>query len=359
MHQLTLTDKIKNKHLDSYYDAIHDALDFLSRGGVLKYGRNEFRESADSDCVRGLFRLLLSYNETRDQSILVAPPDSHWRLINDFKRYVSVHKWQETASPLRECLHVITWLFSYDRFRGGAGLHFDAKTGRVKGFDSGWSPLKYIQLLGVRYCPYCNAESVYAVKDLNLNARSALDHYFPQSRYPYLAISLCNLVPSCTRCNTDIKKSRELDFNIHAHPFAESMHDGAVFECKPMNVAVALRPEDVCSEEDFQLSLEERLTTGDRVLSTRAVKLGEFFKIKTIYNLLFKREALKAIYRCRIMGSSYYEYVRERLSKNLTDAQIRALFTDAVEDKESINEVRLSKLALDMQEWVDNSTSGT
>lgn len=355
MYKLELNKEIKHRHLESYYDAIHDSLEYLANGGVLKYGHNVFKLSQESYCVRGLFRLLLSYNKSREESILISSPNYHWQLIKEFERYVSVHKWRRKDSPLEECLRVITWIFSYDRFKNGVGLKFDAEVGKAKGFASNWSPMEYIKALDVRYCPYCNAESIYAIKDLQLNARSALDHYFPKSQYPYLAISLCNLIPSCTRCNTDIKKDRELDYGVHLHPFVESFHNGARFMYIPMNQSVALRPEDVQNADDFELEVNERANKAGRDECKRAKALGNFFKLGTVYNLLFKPEALRAIYRCRVMGSQYFDMVRETLHENLNDSQIRALFAEEVADEKEINKVRLSKLVLDTEEWVQES----
>jgi hypothetical protein len=42
------------------------------------------------------------------------------------------------------------------------------------------------------------------------------------------------------------------------------------------------------------------------------------------------------------------------LKANLTDAQIKMMFCDLVDDPSKINRVRLSKLALDMHQMVDD-----
>lgn len=354
MYKLELTEDAKRRHLDRYFDAIHDAIEHLSKGGALRYGRSVFKLAETSNCVRGLFRLMLSYNATRNDTILVSLPERHWQLIKDIERYVIAHKWTLETSPFKEFMHLMTWMFNYDRFKGGAGLVFDAAKGVIKGKGGcNWAPMDYIKFLNVRYCPYCNAESVYAIKKSKLTARSALDHYFPQSMYPYLAISLCNLVPSCTRCNTDIKGSRELDYNLHLHPFAESFHDGAVFEYLPLRATVGFRPESVKCEDDFDLDIKARAELRNTSQGKKALALGKFFNVDTVYNLLFKPEALKAIYRCRLMGSRYFEMLRAFLKDNLSEAQIRLLFADEVPDSSEINKTRLSKLVIDTQEWLD------
>lgn len=54
--------------------------------------------------------------------------------------------------------------------------------------------------LCVKVCPYCNrvyTTTLYGKK----RVRPDFDHFYPQSRYPYFAVSLFNLIPSCNVCN--------------------------------------------------------------------------------------------------------------------------------------------------------------
>lgn len=54
--------------------------------------------------------------------------------------------------------------------------------------------------LEVRVCPYCNR--MYTTTLLGENKiRPDFDHFYPKSKYPYLAVNLFNLIPSCSICN--------------------------------------------------------------------------------------------------------------------------------------------------------------
>ena len=53
--------------------------------------------------------------------------------------------------------------------------------------------------LNVRVCPYCNRQYTFTLN--NQSVRPQFDHYYPKTKYPYLAISLFNLIPSCNICN--------------------------------------------------------------------------------------------------------------------------------------------------------------
>lgn len=81
-------------------------------------------------------------------------------------------------------------------------------------------------------CPYCNATYLYQLRkrkatggeDKNDYFANQLDHYYPKGKYPYLAMSIFNLIPSCPTCN-HIKGSKE----NHLHPYTEEMGDNAKF----------------------------------------------------------------------------------------------------------------------------------
>lgn len=62
---------------------------------------------------------------------------------------------------------------------------------------------QWAEKLGVTVCPYCNRSYIFTVKKdaRNGKARPQYDHFFPKSIYPYRALSMYNLIPSCAVCN--------------------------------------------------------------------------------------------------------------------------------------------------------------
>ena len=53
--------------------------------------------------------------------------------------------------------------------------------------------------LGIKVCPYCNRSYIHTLK--HHGVRPQYDHFFSKIKYPYLAVSLYNLIPSCSICN--------------------------------------------------------------------------------------------------------------------------------------------------------------
>jgi len=59
--------------------------------------------------------------------------------------------------------------------------------------------LQFLNLLNIDTCVYCNRN--YTTQISKDRARAELDHWFPKSDYPILALSFYNLIPSCHSCN--------------------------------------------------------------------------------------------------------------------------------------------------------------
>lgn len=77
-------------------------------------------------------------------------------------------------------------------------------------------------------CSYCNRlyTSTVITSAKKLVTRPTLDHWFPKSEYPLLAISFYNLVPSCYSCNSSVKGSANLSLATHIHPYIDATQTG-------------------------------------------------------------------------------------------------------------------------------------
>ncbi|GFZ76009.1 hypothetical protein GCM10011531_00770 [Aquaticitalea lipolytica] len=87
--------------------------------------------------------------------------------------------------------------------------------------------------LNIKTCPYCNAQNtILTNKQFGKQiAKFQFDHFFPKSEYPYLSLSLYNLIPSCANCNST-KSSKHLNLDKHYHPYVMNLADLAKFKLK-------------------------------------------------------------------------------------------------------------------------------
>ena len=82
----------------------------------------------------------------------------------------------------------------------------------------------------VNVCPYCNRSYItrYEYKQSD-KSTADIDHFYSKSRFPFLSLSLYNLVPSCQICNSRIKGSRDFFSEPHLNPYHDEFGDTVRF----------------------------------------------------------------------------------------------------------------------------------
>lgn len=73
--------------------------------------------------------------------------------------------------------------------------------------------------LNIKVCPYCNRQYTFTIDEDEIKTRPQFDHFYPKSKYPILAISFYNLVPSCSICNL-LKKENDININPYVEGFS-------------------------------------------------------------------------------------------------------------------------------------------
>lgn len=86
-----------------------------------------------------------------------------------------------------------------------------------------------VSLSGLSICPFCNEEKIRIVEGNVKKFRPALDHFYAESKYPYLAVTVSNLIPSGGRCNTAFKAATDM-FDGYMNPLISGMNDVQVFD---------------------------------------------------------------------------------------------------------------------------------
>lgn len=85
---------------------------------------------------------------------------------------------------------------------------------------------KIVQALGIRVCPYCNRNYILSFKNKSGPQLTAqLDHFYNKSTYPFLAVSIFNLIPSCPTCNVR-KHAKDKDI---LNPYLDCFDENATF----------------------------------------------------------------------------------------------------------------------------------
>jgi HNH endonuclease len=151
----------------------------------------------------------------RLKSILLALPNEFATIIQEFDKYlakkrITLHNFSQKKSVLSEFRSILENIFAYKSL-----------------VDNNWLGKK----LNIKVCPYCNNQYTQTLEkeDGTNKVQFQLDHFYPKSIYPYLAISFYNLIPSCANCNL-AKSNHETFSKPLVHPYEESFHHLAKFQ---------------------------------------------------------------------------------------------------------------------------------
>ncbi len=202
----------------------------------------------------------------------------------------------------------------------------------------------FIKSLDIKVCPYCNRNYIFNFNKNNKEEATAqLDHFFDKKSYPYLAVSMYNLVPSCSTCNQR-KSSKEEDI---FYPYLESFNDSAKFKYKGIMSITKDEKTDFLDSKRVEFELE---AIKDK---EKVEKHIEVFNLKNVYKehkdivseLLQKRE----IYSDSYIDDLVKQY-EGTLFKNREDL-LRLITCGYMEDKD-LDKRPLSKLIKDISQEI-------
>ena len=145
-------------------------------------------------------------------------------------------------------------LFSYDKFPNHTGE---------------WNRHKLLSLMEIEVCPYCQRNYISSFEENDDKRTTAdLDHFYPKSLYPFLALSLYNFIPSCQICNSRFKGTKDTYNSVY--PYEESFDDlGAKFKTSKEIIY------EILGEKDANFFVEidyKNLKNKDREKAEKSIK---------------------------------------------------------------------------------------
>lgn len=87
----------------------------------------------------------------------------------------------------------------------------------------------------------------------NTHNHFTLDHVLPQSKYPYLALCLYNLVPSCYSCNSKFKKAINFSINDDLKYIVPTSEDFSLSDDFMFEIFYPKGLKDINADSDFAL----------------------------------------------------------------------------------------------------------
>ena len=229
-------------------------------------------------------------------------------------------------------------IFDYDNFAGRKG----------QGKKGGGIPLIKTVLKHVRYCPYCNADMVYTITcdDNGKTYKSAFDHFYPRSRYPFLGLSLYNLIPSCDRCNSKFKHDKYKETLETFHPYLDDVDSETHF------ILIGLTNKmrhGVESADALKIRLVPRPTSANSVEAS-LTNYQSLYRIDDVYGQLYQDVAVQTLQIGAVINEPYREEIKAHfLNAGICADPVKIVLGTSLKRKE-INKYHVAKLKLDLLE---------
>ncbi len=194
-----------------------------------------------------------------------------------------------------------------------------------------YNTYEFIKKLDLKTCPYCNRSYTFVVDENSGKLRPEIDHFYPKSIYPFLAMSFYNLIPSCPICNhTKSNKFSETLIN----PYDIKDNDFK-FTYRPTDISFSQIESKKYDMDSFEIKFEKNNGNID------VFKLNELYQQHKdiVIDLLMK----KAYY-----PKSYLEELKNNFGFS-EDEIYRYLMCNYQKD-EDLHKRPLSKLIKDISE---------
>lgn len=263
---------------------------------------------------------------------------------------------QRTIETNQKYADRIYQTFGYDQFvdshgfvKKPSGIEKAVKYTTLENFDSTeenfkWGAYAYVLSLKIKVCPYCNRNYVLPIYSEEGKMRADLDHFFAKNIYPYLSISIYNLVPSCKYCNSSLKGKKEFTYEGNFHPFDEIDADKLyriTYMPKSTNCFLG--------KEDFDIELEYNREGKDwqRIKANHDV-----FKIRETYQ--YHRDVVAGFIKRRyIYDDGYIEYLFKTYPNLFSSREEVVYFLLSPYNISQTENVPLGKLMKDLVEEMD------
>lgn len=188
----------------------------------------------------------------------------------------------------------------------------------------------FLNDLDINTCLYCNRN--YTLQIVDDRARAQLDHWFPKETFYILALSLYNLIPSCSSCN-HIKSNNAPDggwenaLNNLNHPY---------LECNKFKFSYDYR-----SLEDFNLKVDvEKDSKTDKTL--------KFNRIEEIYKTHSNLELKDLVHLRSKYSDTFLDVVKDNFGGIMSKEEAYRIIFGVEEKEENFHKRPFSKFKTDI-----------
>ncbi|WP_447951128.1 HNH endonuclease [Chryseobacterium koreense] len=308
MVNLNLNDVAANNHFNAVKDIIQSRIRNIIKSGI---SINGYKASPFGG-LRNYLQSLLNDNEL--ERLISARPDTLQGIIASL-----TNLYPDFINSTSDSYFVLYNIFVKNCYD---------KSDKFSKYD-------FITRIDRDTCPYCNRNYIYYISRYK-GIKPQIDHFFPKSKYPFLAMSFYNLIPSCQTCNGFGAKEEK-------DPLIEGLINPYLLK-----------------NSDFSFTFEP---VSSRIISTlldkNSIKVKiiknipghlDVFKLKELYEL-HSDHVVELIFKSKIKYSDTYRtYLEKYKEKGLefSDNEIDRMILGNYATEEEIHKRPLAKLYQDI-----------
>lgn len=214
--------------------------------------------------------------------------------------------------------------------------------------DTEWNRHRIISEMNICVCPYCDRQYITNYHEDNQKKTTAdLDHYYPQSKYPYFALSLYNFIPSCQICNSRMKGSKE----GHLYPYKDEFGDMVSFTSNKTTVLALINSNK--DNIEITIDINDSLINDDDY-KQRLKNSIEIFKLNKVYKTSHNQYLYDMLKYIERTPKVYIKSIEKLLNTNIQqdslkneEAVLRTLIKEPFKDRIRRKDT-LSKLTSDI-----------
>jgi hypothetical protein len=193
--------------------------------------------------------------------------------------------------------------------------------------------------LNIKSCLFCNTQyaTVIETTDGDEKVYFQFDHFYPKSRFPYLSMSIYNLVPICPYCNQAKSDNKPEFANPYLRNFTEFTKFKIKDECK---LDFFINPTGTISESiEYQTKSDE------------LVNYDKQFQILAKHRV-HEDIVQELMWKAKVYTEDYRQQLIKLLGGVLNDADIERFIIGSYSTKEDIFQRPLTKLTQDIAEYL-------
>jgi hypothetical protein len=272
----------------------------------------------------------LAYAKAKLEDVLVGKPARLADVDAGFKQQITA----QHGLRGNEADDLLKRIFAYGYFREKALARWDAYDLAAK--------------LEVNVCPYCNRQFTTTVRKQNGEGivRPEFDHFFPQGTHPLLALSLYNLVPCCSTCNSRACKGDD-DFclNDNVHPYVEGFGEEGTFTFTPQALSPGAALPDVADQVKISLNIVPDPDDPDK--KARVEENCRAFNLDVIYES-HADVVSEILWKGKAYPGGYVEALRHMLDGRLSTDDVNRIILGNYTAEKDLDKRPLAKLTRDI-----------